>query len=384
MIDEAQEILDDLGVPIDPTEEVGNLSVSYQQMVAVAAALLQEAKVLIIDEATAALTADEIEHLFEWIQNLKLRGLAIVYVSHRIDEIFAICDRVSVLLDGKYVGTIETDKAQRDDLISMMIGDEFVEQFPPPEGDIGDVLLSVSDLKLHEGGNEYTFEVHKGEIVGVFGMVGSGRTEMVRAIFGAERFQSGEVKLNGKKVVFRIPADAVGMGIGLMPEDRKQQGLLLRMSVLENISIPFVRDLSYASVINSNAETKAAEDQISDLRIVTPNVDQEVQFLSGGNQQKVVLAKWLATESELLILDQPTRGIDVRAKADLYQIMRNLASKGHGLIMVSDELPEILGMSDRIIVMHEGRITGILTREDATREKILHLAYDEEVRGGAN
>lgn len=382
MIDEAQKLLDDLGVPIDPSEEVGNLTVSYQQMVAVAGALLQEAKVLIIDEATAALTGEETEHLFQWIQNLKAKGLAVVYVSHRIDEIFTICDRVSVLLDGKYVGTVDTDQTQRKDLISMMVGDEFIEQLPPSEGEIGDVLLSVRDIKLQEGADEISFDVRRGEIVGIFGLVGSGRTEIARALFGAERFQSGEIELNGEKAEIRIPADAVEQGIVLMPEDRKEQGLLLRMSVLENISMPSVKNLSNAGVINGKAARKVANSQINDLRIVTPSADQEVQFLSGGNQQKVVLAKWLATESELLILDQPTRGIDVRAKSEIYQIMRDLAAMGHGLIMISDELSEILGMSDRIIVMHEGRITGILPREDADREKILHLAYGEEERGG--
>ncbi|MBN1264985.1 MAG: sugar ABC transporter ATP-binding protein [Anaerolineales bacterium] len=378
MRNRTQQILDELGMPISPEDKVADLSVSYQQMVAVAAALLQEARILIVDEATAALTVEEIDHLFDRIRMLRDRGLSIVYVSHRLEEIFEICDCVSILRDGIYNGTLTCSETERNNLIERMVGDKFEEQYPKAVNTSGKELLQVQGLKLKNEGDPISFSIREGEIFGLFGLVGSGRTEIARAIFGADTYPEGEIWLRGSRLHLHRPADAVAQGIGLIPEDRKKQGLLLGMSLQKNITLPSIRSFTKSGLLNQRSEIAESQRQIEDLRIVTAGPSQEVRYLSGGNQQKVVLAKWLATQSSLLILDQPTRGIDVRAKTEIYQLMQRLAAAGHALLIISDELPEVIGMSDRIGVMFEGRLMAVLEKEKATQETLLQLACGGE------
>lgn len=374
------EILENLGVHINPSARLETISVSYQQMVAVANALLRKAGVLVMDETTAAITGEETQYLFERIRSLRNQGLAIIYVSHHIDEIFEICDRISILRDGKYVGTLDKTKTNKRSLISMMVGKDFVDQYPTQlKQNLGEEVLVVKNLCRKKSYKNISFSVKSGEIFGIFGLVGAGRTELVRSIFGAGKIDEGEIYYRGSPVNIRKPSQAVRMGIGLVPEERKKQGLLLSMSLAHNITLPSIKRFTKATMIVESKESDAVRQQIESMQIMTPGIKQIVRLLSGGNQQKAVLAKWLVTKSKLLILDQPTRGIDVRAKSEIYMLMRKLVNDGHAIIMISDELPEILGMSDRILVIHEGCVTGVLDREEASQEKLLHLAYGENI-----
>lgn len=370
----SRQLLKELGVNIDPDELVQNLSVSLQQMVAVAAALQRKASVLIFDETTAAITQEETDHLFERIRMLKAKGLGIIYVTHHLNEIFEICDRVSILRDGKYNGTLAINETNMDEVISLMVGVKLTEQYPRRKAKTGKEMLAVENLSDGSHFNDISFHVLKGEVVGFFGLIGAGRTEVFKSIFGARPYQSGKIYLNQTEVLIKKPAEAVTRGIGFLPEDRKQEGLLLMMSVLTNTTLPSIRTISNGFFIPRQTERQIVNKQVQDMRIATPNVEREVRYLSGGNQQKVVLSKWLVTKSYVLILDQPTRGIDVRAKFEIYRLINALAEAGHAIILISDELQEIIGMCDRIIVMHEGRISGRITSEEATQNLLLKMA----------
>ncbi len=371
---ESRQILDDLGVNINPDELVQNLSVSLKQMVAVAAALQRKASLLIFDETTAAITQEETEHLFARIRKLKANGLGIIYVTHHLNEIFEICDRVTILRDGKFNGTLTINDTNMDEVISLMVGVKLTEQYPAREVKTGKEMLAVEELSDGSHFHDISFNVLAGEVLGFFGLIGAGRTEVFKSIFGANPYKSGKIFLNQTEVLIKKPAQAVGQGIGFLPEDRKQEGLLLMMSVLTNTTLPSIRSISNGFFIPRKMERQIVNRQVEGMRIATPNVEREVCYLSGGNQQKVVLSKWLVTESSILILDQPTRGIDVRAKFEIYRLINQLAEAGHAIILISDELEEIIGMCDRIIVMHEGKISGRLAKKEATQNLLLKMA----------
>ncbi len=354
---------------------VSQLSVAQQQMVEIAKALSLKAKILVMDEPSATLTDKELEKLFSIIKELKEKNVTIIYISHRLEEIFNVCDRATVLRDGNFINTVEVKEVDKNKIISMMIGRDLKNTFPPKTNVAKDkILLSVKNVNVGKKVKDASFDLYSGEILGVFGLVGSGRTELMRAVIGADRIDSGAVFLNGKKIVFRHPKESIKCGIGFATEDRKAQGLFLNMNVVSNISMACLEKFKKSGMIDSTLENKNAKKYVSELNIKTPSILKNVGELSGGNQQKVVLAKWLSTDSKVLILDEPTHGIDVGAKYEIYTLMNELAEKGFGIIMISSELPEILGMSDRIIVMHEGRITGQLNRQEATESKVMYYA----------
>jgi ribose transport system ATP-binding protein len=371
---ESKKLLDELGVEIDPDIKVKNLTVSLQQMVAVAAALQRKATVLIFDETTAAITREETDHLFERIRLLKSKGLGIIYVSHHLEEIFEICDMVSILRDGKNTGTLEVKKTTTEEVISLMVGIKMTEQFPERKAAIGDVMLSAENLSNDGQFKDISFSVKRGEILGFFGLIGSGRSEIFKSIFGAQFYSEGKVFFDQKETHIRKPSEAVANGMGFLPEDRKKEGVLLMMSVLKNTTLPSIKDICRGGFIRRKKERIIVNRQIENMHIITPNLEREVRYLSGGNQQKVVLAKWLVTNSSVLILDQPTRGIDVQAKREIYKLINQLAEAGHAIVLISDEMQEIIGMCDRIIVMHEGKIFGRIKSKDATQNKLLKMA----------
>ncbi len=378
MYAEAESILHSLGAHFDVRTPVHQLSVAQQQMVEIAKASSRKVKVLAMDEPSATLTEHELQNLFALIRRLKQQGVAVIYISHRLEEIFEIADRVTVLRDGKKVGTRDVKEVTREELIRMMVGRELREMIPKEPAPLGPPILEVRGLSQRGVLNNISFSVRKGEVVGLAGLVGAGRTELARAIFGADPYDSGEILLEGKPVQIRSPREAIQQGIGLVPEDRKQVGLILSMVVRENITLAGLHQLLNLGFIRRRKEREVALRFIEDLMIRTPSLEQEVKNLSGGNQQKVVLAKWLFTQARVMIFDEPTRGIDVGSKAEIYHLMNRLAKQGVAILMISSELPEILGMSDRILVMHQGRIVGELSREEATQERIMHLATGGE------
>ncbi|WHY80214.1 sugar ABC transporter ATP-binding protein [Neobacillus sp. WH10] len=373
MNEKTKQYLKQLGLDIDPREEVKNLSIGQQQMIEIARALSINAKVLIMDEPTAALTDREIEHLFDIMNELKAQGVSIVYISHRMEEIFAMCDRITVLRDGTYVGTEEVKNLDLDKVVQMMVGRELGERYPEriPYEDVE--RFRVEGLSDGKRIKDISFSAKKGEIVGVAGLMGAGRTEIVKALFGVTK-QSGKVYLDGKEVVIKRPMDAIKHGIGYVTEDRKGEGLVLDLSVKENIALPNLNDIASKGVISNQKENKLVKEMIQKLRIKTSSPSLSVKALSGGNQQKIVFGKWLGIKPKLLILDEPTRGVDIGAKKEIYEIMNELTNEGVTILMISSELPEILGMSDRILVMHEGKLVTELTRQEATQETIMHAA----------
>ncbi len=375
---ESQRVLDKLGVRIDARTPVNQLSIAQQQMVEIAKATSKKAKVIIMDEPSATLTDHELVALFTLIRQLKSEGVSVVYISHRLEEVFEVCDRATVMRDGRWITTQDVADLSRDDIIKLMVGRELKDAIPKVAAAQGSPALKVSHLNRAGVLHDISFEVNQGEVLGIAGLVGAGRTETARAIFGADPIDSGTIEIMGSPVTIRSPQDAIRCGIGLVTEDRKQQGLVLGMAVRENTTLSNLDALTSFGFIRRKEEREVAEKYKSDLAIKTPSVEQTVQNLSGGNQQKVVLAKWLYTGSKVLIFDEPTRGIDVGAKSEIYKLMNELAAKGNAIIMISSELPEILGMSDRILVMHEGAIAGELLRADATQEKIMHLATGGE------
>jgi ribose transport system ATP-binding protein len=369
------ELIEHLHLRLDPKARVGDLKIAQQQMVEIAKALSLNAEVLVMDEPTAALTETEIDELFRIIRELRSRGVGIVHISHRLEELKQISDRVTVMRDGRYIATLTTAEASIPTIINMMVGRTIYEEAPEIPQRSEDVVLEVRGLTRGRMVRNVSFSLHRGEILGVAGLVGAGRTEVVRAIFGADRLESGEIYVHGKRVDIRSPSDAVRMGIGYLSEDRKRFGLALGMDVETNIVLAaFRKFLSSFGRINTRLTRAAAAKRVTDLGIKTPSIRQRVRNLSGGTQQKVVVGKWLTADTEILIFDEPTRGIDVGAKNEIYHLLNQLVREGKSIIMISSELPEILRMSHRIIVMCEGRLTGELSGAGATQEAIMTFA----------
>lgn len=374
---QTQALLSKLNIRLPADRMVGELSIASQQMVEIAKAVSWNADVVIMDEPTSALTEGEVGHLFTIIRDLRAQGKAIVYISHKMDEIFTITDEVSVFRDGSWVGSDRTDSYTRQSLITQMVGRELTQLFPKFNNAIGEEVLTVRHLSRQDAFEDVSFSVRRGEILGVAGLVGAGRSEVMETLFGMAQADSGEVLIDGVPVTIDSPATAIEKGMAFLIEDRKKSGLFLVLSVLENMSI--VNMPEYSSKGGFVSHVQMAQDcmeQIRRLNIKTPTMDQIINNLSGGNQQKVLIARWLLAQPKILILDEPTRGIDVGAKAEIYRLISELANRGVAVIMVSSELPEILGMSDRVMVMHEGRITGILNKEEADQETIMSLASE--------
>ncbi|HEY3232341.1 MAG TPA: sugar ABC transporter ATP-binding protein [Roseiflexaceae bacterium] len=368
------ELMRQVGGTIDPNRRVADLSVAQQQLTEIAKALAQDAQIIVMDEPTSALPEEEVGRLFEIIALLQERGIAVVFVSHRLDEVRRIADRVTVLRDGHKVGEVEVAQASDERLISMMVGRVVEKLFPKTAAQQGDVVLSVRGLSRKGALQDVSFDLRRGEILGFAGLIGAGRTETARCIFGADRIDSGTIFFDGQPVTISSPQDAVALGIGYVPEDRKLQGLILQMAVRENMTLTVLHQIARRGFVNWSAVTDTARQYVESLQLRPPRLDLPVVQLSGGNQQKVVVAKWLALKPKVLILDEPTRGIDVGAKAEIHALMDQLAHEGIGIILISSELPEMLNMSDRIVVMAEGEIVGELSREDATQERVLELA----------
>lgn len=374
IFESAQKILNDLGVEINARSLVKELGVAQQQMVEVAKALSLDAKILIMDEPTSALTEHEIKELFATIRRLKEKDVSIIYISHRLEELFEIGDRITVLRDGKYIGTHAISEITRPELIRMMVNRELKEQFPKQKTKRGKEVLRIEDLSRNGMLENISFSLHCGEVLGIAGLLGSGRTELARFIFGVDKVDSGRIYIKGKLQKIKSPRSAINLGIGFLTEDRKSQGLIMILSLKENVCLPSVKRLSKLGIVNVKEENRAANQYVKELRIKTPGLNQKVMYLSGGNQQKVVMSKWLCSKADIFIFDEPTRGVDVGSKVEIYQLMNQLTAEGVAIIMISSELPEILGMSDRILVMHQGKIAGEFSAEEATQEKILHRA----------
>jgi len=371
---QAKAILDELKIDLDPTTVVKKLPVSKQQMVEIAKALSTKARILIMDEPTSALTEREIVELFRIIRDLKQQGCAIIYISHRLEELKEITDRVSIFRDGRYVATRNYNETTLDEIISMMIGREIKEKFPHLVVAKGAKLLEVSNLSSGMVKN-VSFDLFAGEIIGLSGLMGAGRTELVRALFGADPIDAGQITLNGEPITIRHPQDAISHGIVLGPEDRKKQGLCTELSIRENVGLANLDTVCNRwGVVRNRVEKDLTQRAIKDLRIKTPSGEQTAKNLSGGNQQKVVLGKWLVRDAKIVIFDEPTRGIDVASKVEIYAIMNELKSRGIGVLFVSSEMPEVMGMSDRILVMCNGRITGNLVSKETTQDEILRCA----------
>lgn len=379
MKEEAAEVLGRLNITIDPGTIVGDLSVGKQQMVEIAKALSTNAKILIMDEPTSALTSSEIDELFKIIKKLRTEGHGIVYISHRLDELKHIVDRVTVMRDGKYICTMDFDQSRMDEIISNMVGREIKEKFPRVTCEVGKKILEVKNLNAGRMVRDVSFDLCEGEIVGIAGLMGAGRTETTRAIFGVDTKESGEIWLDGHQVKINSSQDSIKAGIVLAPEDRKKDGLCTKLSVRDNIALPNLDMLcSKLGIVNSKKEAEMTEGAIKSLNIKLPNTEVNAGSLSGGNQQKVVVGKWLARNSRVVIFDEPTRGIDVAAKVEIYNLMNELKKSGVGVLFVSSEMPEVMGISDRIIVMCDGRVTGELGIEEATQDKILKYATQFE------
>lgn len=373
---EAAKLFERLKISIDPSETMGRLTVGKQQMCEIAKAISKDAKVIVFDEPTAALTDAEINDLFEIIKDLRSKNIGIIYISHRMDEIKRITDRVTVMRDGEYVGTLITAESTKDDIINMMVG-RVVYEDPKEKSSVpadAPVVLKVEHLNAGKMVRDVSFELRKGEILGFSGLMGAGRTETARALFGADKKESGDIYINGKKVDIKSPQDAVKYGIGYLSEDRKRFGCIIGKSVAENTTLACLEKFTSGLFINKKKEREVTQKYVNELKTKTPSVDQMVRNLSGGNQQKVVIAKWLARDCDILIFDEPTRGIDVGAKSEIYALMNELVKEGKSIIMISSELTEVLRMSDRIVVMCEGRKTGEIPIEKATQESIMHAA----------
>ena len=376
MVRETQKIFDRIGIKIDPKTKLGRLTVGKQQMVEIAKAVSRDCKLLILDEPTAALTQTEIEDLFRIMGDLKAKGIGMVYISHRMDEISRISDRITVMRDGEYVGTVDTVSVTKDDIINMMIG-RVVYEDPKTHSEVPEDAETVLEVRNLSSGNlfkDVSFKLRKGEILGFSGLMGAGRTEVARAIFGADPRDGGEIFVNGKRVNIKTPEDAVKLGIGYLSEDRKRYGLLLDKSVAENTALASIDKYTKGGIINDRQIKAEAREENAKLRTKTPSMEQLLKNLSGGNQQKVIIARWLIKNSDILIFDEPTRGIDVGAKSEIYTLMNQLAKQGKSIIMISSELVEILRMSDRILVMCEGKKTGELDISEANQENIMQLA----------
>jgi ribose transport system ATP-binding protein len=375
--EKAGELLGRVGLEIDSNRLVSGLTVAEQQRLEIAKALAIEAKVLILDEPTATLAEREIEGLFEVIREMASRGIAILYISHRLDEIFRIADRVTVMRDGKIVETKPTSELTEEELVNLMVGREVGNLYPKPEAEIGEVLLRVEGISREGVLKDCSFEVRSGEILGFAGLVGAGRTELARAVFGADPVDSGRVELEGREIQVKSPQAAIAAGIGYLTEDRKGAGLALQLGIDHNITLANV-PVAMAGFLDLGTEQRVARDWSEQLDIQAPTIKRKVQVLSGGNQQKVVVAKWLETHARALFFDEPSRGIDVGAKAEMFGLIGDLAKEGRGIVLISSYLPELLNMCDRILVMRDGRVAGVLEREEFSEERIVSLATGVE------
>lgn len=375
---EAKKILDSLHIHISPKTMVKNLSVGYQQMVEISKAMSQDAQVLIMDEPSAPLTNAEVENMFAVVDLLKKKGVSIIYISHRLEEIFRLSDRVTVLRDGEYVTTLNTHETNEDELVKYMVGRKLTEIYPArkPDSIKDEVLFEAVDV-CGNGDKNISLKIHKGEVLGLGGLVGAGRTEFAEMMFGMKQKTAGKFFWKGKEINPKSPREAIGIGIGLVPEDRKAKGALLELSIQENINMPIYPRISRCSVIDNKKEKGMAKRFRKEISIKTPNLAQKVKNLSGGNQQKVILAKWLAADSELLIFDEPTRGIDVGAKQEIYTLINTLVEQGKAVLMISSEMEELMGMSDRIIILAEGRAGGELQKNEFNQETIMKFASRE-------
>jgi len=363
-----------LGVPIDPDRVADGLSIADQQIIEIAKAISLDARVLVMDEPTAALSGPEVDRLFTVVRTLRERGAAVLFISHRFEEVFALCDRITVMRDGRYIAVHNTADVTVAEIVKEMVGRDIGALFPKEDAIIGDTVLKVEGLTRAGVFSDISFEVRSGEIVALAGLVGAGRTEVARAIFGIDSYDSGSVTFFGKPLKPRSPLAAITNGIGFVPEDRRKQGLVMDLSVAKNTTLTLRKVLSRFGLISGRRETAAAADWAERLRVKAGSQSNPVSTLSGGNQQKVVLAKWLATTPRLLIVDEPTRGIDVGTKAEVHRLISDLAGSKIAIIMISSELPEVLGMADRILVMHEGRISAEFSRAEATSELVMHAA----------
>ena len=381
MVKASLKIFQQFNIDIDPNQLVGNLTVGYQQIVEIAKAISQNAKILIMDEPSAPLAKAEVERMFRIIDQLKASGVTIIYISHRMDEIFRLTDRVTVMRDGHIIKTLKTADTNVDELVKLMVGRELKETYPARKPCITDeVLLDVKNL-CGNGLTDITFQIRRGEVLGFAGLIGSGRTELAELIFGVKPKTGGHIFLKGKEISPKTPRAAIDCGIALVPEDRKRQGALLAIDIKGNISMAILKRISRFSVVNTRKEYKIANDYKEKMGIKTPNLEQKVKNLSGGNQQKVIIAKWLASNPDLIILDEPTRGIDVGAKYEIYTLVNSLVEEGRTILMISSEMEEVMGVSDRIIVLSEGKISGSLNRNEFNQESIMSLASIVKAKG---
>jgi ribose transport system ATP-binding protein len=373
--EEAQQYLEMVGLDVSPDTIVGELTIGRQQMVEIAKALSVNSRILIMDEPTSSLSYGETVQLFKVVKDLRSRGISVIYISHRLGEVKELADRITVLRDGENAGDLDRSEINHDAMVKLMVGRDISQFYVRSRHEIGDVMLEVKNLRtpVHPT-HELNFQVRAGEIVGMAGLVGAGRTEMMETIFGVTPAVSGEVNVQGKTLTPKQPRDAIDAGMVLAPEDRKQQGLIIEMSVRENLSLASLRRDQIGGFLNVTKESEISAEMIERMKVKTPSEDQIIKFLSGGNQQKVVLGKWLAMHPRVLLLDEPTRGIDVGAKQQIYNLMEELASRGIAILFVSSEMEEIIGIADRALVMHEGRITGELPRNELTEESIMQLA----------
>ncbi len=375
MEEEAAKAFAQLQIKIDPKELVKNLTVGYQQMIEIAKAIQQNAQVLIMDEPSAPLTSNEVENMFKVVELLRKKGVSIIYISHRLEEIFRLSDRIEVIRDGEYIDTLITKDSTVDQLIQLMVGREMTQKYPARKPCVNKDKV-VLELK-HVCGNgdiDMNLKIHAGEVLGLGGLVGAGRTELAEVIFGAARKESGQMFLNGKEINPKSPREAIDLGIALVPEDRKRHGALLANSIKNNINMPVYERISTGSIINSRVERANADKYMKDMAIKAPSIQQQVKNLSGGNQQKVILGKWMAADSQLIIFDEPTRGIDVGAKYEIYKLINSLVEEGRSVLMISSEMEELMGMSDRIIVLSEHKMTGELEKEYFNADKIMAYA----------
>ena len=376
---ESKKILDSLNIKINPKTLVKTLSVGYQQMVEIAKAVSQNAKLLIMDEPSAPLTSAEVEAMFAIVDKLKAGGVSIIYISHRLDEIFRLADRITILRDGQYVTTLNTDETNKDELVKYMVGRQLTEVYPKrDEICVKDEVIFEAVNVSGNGDKNISFKIHRGEVLGLGGLVGAGRTEFAELMFGMRQKTAGKFIFKGKEISPKTPKDAIELGIGLVPEDRKKEGALLGMSIRCNINMPIYQRISKGTVINEKKEEEIAQTYRKEISIKTPTLDQLVKNLSGGNQQKVILAKWFAADSELLIFDEPTRGIDVGAKQEIYTLINHLVEQGKTVLMISSEMEELMGMSDRILILAEGNMTGELNKSEFNQERIMQLASIEK------
>ncbi|MFJ7733716.1 sugar ABC transporter ATP-binding protein [Lysinibacillus sp. NPDC097231] len=375
---EATRVLSKLGLDLDVRQLAGELSVGKQQIIEIAKAIASDAKYIVMDEPTAALTDREITTLFETIRELKEKGISFVYISHRMEEIFAICDRITILRDGQYVGVRTIRDTNFDEIVQMMVGRELGERFPERQATIGNIKMEVKNLSCENVCHDINFTVRKGEVMAIAGLMGAGRTEVAQAIFGYRKKSTGDIFIDGQKVQINNPIQAMNHRIAFVTEDRKSEGLVLDFSIKDNMMLTNLQKISKVGIVNRAKESEICQNYIEQLRIRTSGGEQTAKSLSGGNQQKVVIAKWLGTEPEILILDEPTRGVDIGAKKEIYSIINELAEQGVTIIMISSELPEIIGMADRVLVMHEGKQTAILNKDELTQETIMHYATGGE------